>query len=752
MEEKGSYRRNDALAKVTGTARFTDDIKLPGMLHCVPVYHDGCVHGKILSIDGLEEATSRPGVRRVLCHRDVPGELTFGQIFKDYAMLAKDKIRCEGDVIALVVADSPAEALAASRCITLQLEELPPLYSPEEALRKEAPLIHPSHGSNIINRHQIRRGKEIDAALEECDLVLERQYNTAAVEHVYLEPESALCIPRPDGVMEVHAGVQHPFSTRRFIAALLGCPLSEVEILGTPMGGGFGGKDDTISIVAARTALAAQLCGKPVKMTYTREWSIRESYKRHPYRMNYHIGLKDRKIHGVKVEIQADGGAYASVTPWVTWRSTVQCCGPYRVENVHCDATGVYTNNVFTGAFRGFGAPQVNFAVEQWVEECAEALEMDPLEFRRLNMLRQDDETVTAQKLDNHKVSLEEVMDRALELSDYLEKRRKNSRGQGPGPFYGIGMAISYRGCSLGAEGMDFCPAIINGQFDGSILLDVGIHENGQGSETAMIRILSQELGVKEERIRYNRPSTSRIPDGGSTVASRGTLMGGGAVVNAAGELKKKLSHCLQGKLGCSPEEVQFHHDRIWGKDPSRSLGWDEAMQEMFLLTEYPFAFGHFQAPKVSWDEENGRGKAYFTWGYSCQIVELEVSGEKGPVKLLGAYAVHDAGRVINPQMIRGQVYGGFLQGYGMACMEDLNIQKGRIGHKNLNRYTIPRASDSCDMLVDFIENPDPQSPSGAKGIGEPALEIAAAATANALRNALGKGFHFYPFFPKGDK
>lgn len=737
--------RNDSLGKVTGKARYTDDIKMHSMLYCVPVYTDRYIHAKIKSITGLSEASVSPGVIKVITDKDIPGKAAFGQIFKDYFMLATDRIRCEGDVIALVVAKTRKQGLEASRLIDIEGEELPALFDPVEAIKNTQNLIHPGKGSNIINQHKIRRGKEIDEALKECDFILERHYSTGHVEHAYLEPEAAVCRKRGDGVMEVYGSMQHPFSTRRFVAALLNRPLADIEVIGTPMGGGFGGKDDTAAIVCARTALAAELTGRPVKMTYTREMSMRESYKRHPYTMDYTIGLKNGKIHAVKTKMIADGGAYTSVTPWVTWRSTVQCCGPYQVENVYADVFGVHTNNVYTGAFRGFGAPQVNFAVEQWVEDCASRLKIDSVEFRRNNMVKQNCETITSQKLDNHVVSLEEVMDKALSLSDYTKKVKNNSYGCSTEPQYGIGIAISYRGCSLGAEGMDFCSAIINCQFDGSILLEVGIHENGQGAESAMILLLEKELGVDRKRIRYPRASTSHIPDGGTTVASRGTLMGGGAVVNAVKNLKKVIADSLHETLDCRIDEVNFTNDAVFGKDANHRLSWNEAMHQMFLNSDYPYAFGSFQAPKVSWDEETGKGNAYFTWGYSCQIAEVEVNPDTGKIKLLKAYAVHDIGKAVNKVMLKGQIYGGFTQGYGMGVMENLNIVKGKIKHINFNKYKIPRATDIPDIEAFIVENPDPNSPSGAKGIGEPALEIAAAATANAVRNATGRACPSYP-------
>ncbi|MCD6181176.1 MAG: xanthine dehydrogenase family protein [Candidatus Cloacimonetes bacterium] len=735
--------RNDGYAKVTGKARYTDDLLCMDVLHCVPVYTD-FVHAKLHHIH-TGKAEKMAGVKRVITHKDILGTAWFGQIFQDYFMLATDTIRCNGDVVALVVAASRQEAIAAAKAVEVVAEELPALTNPLEALDADAILVHQSKGSNLINHHKIRRGAPT-AAWQECDTILERDYETAPVEHAYLEPEAALCIPRDDGVMEVHGSMQHPFSTRRFVAAILGTTLANVEVITNPMGGGFGGKDDTAAIVCARAALAAHLCGKPVKITYTREWSMRESYKRHPYHLHYKIGLKGTKIHAVECRIIADGGAYTSVTPWVTWRSTVQCCGVYTVPHVHADVYGVHTNNVFTGAFRGFGSPQVNFAVEQWIDECAAAVKMDPVRFREANMLRQNSVTITNQRLDSHIVSTAQVLDAVVSESDFANKVSACSYGKGE-KLYGIGLALVYRGCSLGAEGMDFCSAIINAQFDGSILLDVGIHENGQGAESAMILLLEKHLGVTRERVRYNRPSTSHIPDGGTTVASRGTLMGGGAVMNAIRRLKEIIATALHAENGCAKEDVSFHDDRIWfGAD---SLSWEEAMKQMYLARTYPFAFGSFAAPRVSWNEETGEGDAYFSYVYSCQAVDLEIDAKTKNVKLLHVWAAHDIGSAVNPQMLKGQIYGGIMQGAGMALWEDLHQQAGCIQAKNFHTYRIPRTTDVPKIHISIIENDDPTSPSGAKGIGEPALELIAPAIANAVYRATGKRINSYPIQPK---
>jgi len=734
--------RNDGRAKVTGAARYADDLKAPGMLHAVPVYTEH-VHARLVAVH-TGEARRQPGVAAVITARDVPGEVRFGQIIRDYRMLVDDKIRCHGDVVAVVAAETREAALAAARLVRVEAEPLPPVLDPEAALRPDAPLVHETHGSNVICTHHVRRG-DIAAGFREADFVLEQDFATQFIEHAYLEPESGLAIPRDDGVMEIRGSMQHPYSTRRFTAALLGVPLTEVEVVGTPMGGGFGGKDDTAAIVCARAALAARLTGRPVKMTYDREWSVRESYKRHPYRVHYRMGVgRDGLIKAVQCRVVADGGAYCSVTPWVTWRSTVQCCGPYLVPHVHAEIYGVYTNNVFTGAMRGFGSPQINFMIEQLVEMAAERLGLSLLEFRRRNMVRQGATTITGQILDNHVVSLGHVLDTVAEKLGYEEKLSRCSRGRGEGDeLYGVGLAISYRGVSLGAEGVDFCSAIVNVQFDGSVLLDVAVHENGQGSEAAMVLLLAGELGLPKERIRHRRANTSSIPDGGTTVASRGTVMGGGAVVLAAREVKRKMAAVAGECLGCAPEAIRFVDGRLEG--PAGAMPFEKVIREMQQRKQYAYALGVFQSPTVSWDEATGQGNAYFTWVYGCQGVEVAVNRKTGKVRLLNVVAAHDVGRAVNPAMVLGQIYGGVAMGAGYALTEEVLMDGGRITSLNYDSYRIQRAPDLPEITAVIVENIDSNSPSGAKSVGEPTNELMAPAVANAVYQATGRRYFRLP-------
>jgi len=727
--------RNDATAKVTGRTRFTADIKVPGLLHAAPVYSD-CVHAEIRGLR-TAEAEAAPGVVRVLTAADVLGANLSGPIIQDCPVFAADRIRSHGDVVALVVAEDRESAIRAASLVEVVAEELPAVLDPEEALASDAVLVHEGHGTNLVNHHKVRRGNP-DEGFAASAFVIEHEFGTQLVEHAYLEPEVALCIPRADGVMEVHASLQHPYSTRRVVAGSLGVKLTEVEVRPAPMGGGFGGKDDTVSNVCARAALAARLLERPVSICYEREWSVRESYKRHPYKARYRLGVGDDGLmKAVEVRMVADSGAYCSVTPWVTWRSTVQCCGPYRVENVHADIYGVYTNNVFTGAMRGFGSPQVNFFVEQLVDMAAERCGISGVEFRRRNMLREGETTVTGQVLEGHTVSTGQVLDEVLEAFDFEAKLERCSFGRSEDDeLYGVGLALSYRGMSLGAEGVDFCSAVVDVQFDGSILLESGIHENGQGSEAAMVLVLADELGVDRARIRYRQPSTSTIPDGGPTVASRGTLMGGSAVVDAARKIKRQVAAIVAPELGCDSEQVEFREDRVHG--PDGSISFEEAIGHMARNKRHPYAFGSYAGPAVDWREMDGQGRAYFTWVYGCQAIELTVNRRTGKVRLIDAIAAHDVGRAINPEMLRGQFFGGMAMAIGYALHEEVDQVDGRIKNLNLDHYRIPRAKDVPRMQAIIVENPDRHSLSGAKGVAEPTNELMAPAIANAIYRATG--------------
>lgn len=504
------------------------------------------------------------------------------------------------------------------------------------------------------------------------------------------------------------------------------------------MGGSFGGKDEVISSMAARAAVLALKTGRPVKMVNTRAESILESYKRHPYKMKYKVGAtKEGKLIAMEIKAIADSGAYACQTPFVTWRSVVQATGPYEITDVKTDTYGYYTNNVYTGAMRGYGSPQIVFAQESLMDELAEELKMSPLELRLKNIYHNNSITASGQKLDNHQVSLEEVISKAVEVSNYKEKYAEYNRSQLGDKKRGIGMAISFRGCSLGAEATDAAGAIVAIQRDGSILISCGLAENGAGLKTVLTQIAAEELGVDIKRINYMEIDTSVSPESGPTVASRSTLLGGNAVKNAAHQLKETLAEIIAAEFKIRANNLVFKKENISDKDKDQKIiSFDQAVDLAHKQGIFLSAYGWYKVPGISWDEETGQGRPYFTYVYGCQVAEVEVDIGTGQIEVIKITAAHDVGRAINPACLRGQIYGGVMMGLGYGIMEELETEKGYIKNTNFDEYLIPTIKDMPEITPIIVENPDPYGPYGAKSIGEPTLELGAAAIANAVAQA----------------
>ena len=608
-------RRVDALGKVTGRAKFAADYNAGHQLYG-KVLRSAYPHARILGID-TAKARQLEGVEAVLTAQDIPGEKVIGIVVKNQAILAVDKVRYLGDGLALVAARTREIAEAAVKLIKVDYEPLPVVSDPEAALAPDAPRIHGE--DNTFVHHKVRKG-DVEKGFAQADFVIERRFRTPCIEHSYLEPEAVLAEPAEHGGVVVTGSVQNLFSSRRSVAAALKLDLNRVEIIQATLGGSFGGKDEVMTSMCCRAALLALATGKPVKMVNSREESMLESYKRHPYVLYYKWGAKkDGSITAMEIKCIADGGAYASMSPFVTWRSVVQATGPYYCENVKTDVYAVYTNNNYTGAMRGFGSPQVNFAIESMMDELGEKVGKDPLEIRLQNGFKDGAVTATQQKL-THKVSLMEVLTKATEAADFRTKWKKYRTAPAAPKKRGIGLACSYRGVSLGAEGVDAAGAIVSVQTDGSVIVSSGITDMGQGAQTQMSQIAAEVLGISMDRIRFLNTNTSRVPDSGPTVASRGTIMGGSAAKKAAEIVRATL-------LGVGAEMVKLAADKceladnylVEKRSGKRLASFTEVAAECFRRGKAMHALGWHKAPPTSWHEEEGKGDAYFTFVYARQ-------------------------------------------------------------------------------------------------------------------------------------
>ncbi|WP_211287860.1 xanthine dehydrogenase family protein molybdopterin-binding subunit [Petrotoga mexicana] len=691
----------------------------------------------------LDEAKKIPGVKAIITANDIPNN-EFGVIIPDQQVLAKERTYFIGDGIAVVAAETPESAKKAVESIKVEYDEISGIFDPLES--KNAPSIHEDKDNNQVIHHKLRKGN-IEEGFKRCDVILEREYQTQFIEHAYMEPEVVIAVPyENNSVVTIYGSVQNPFACRNAVASVLKIGFNQVRIVQNHIGGSFGGKDEVISSMAARAAVLALKTNRPVKLKNTREESIIESYKRHPYNMRYKVGAtKEGKLLAMEIEAIADSGAYACQTPFVTWRSVVQATGPYEIPNVKTDTYGYYTNNVYTGAMRGYGSPQVIFANESLMDELAQELGMNPLDLRLKNIFHDNSETASGQKLDNHKVSLEEVIKKAADSINFLEKYKEYSREQKGDKRKGIGMAISYRGCSLGAEAVDAAGIILSIQKDGTVYLYSGLAENGQGLKTAFSQIVAEELGIDIEKINFMVVDTLVSPDSGSTVASRATLIGGNASLDAAKNLKKKLTDFIVKKYNLVFNELIFKDNSIYTPDQKKIISFDEAASQAYNSGVFLSSYGWYKAPEISWDEETGQGRPYFTYVYGCQIAEVEVDIGTGEIKVLKMVAAHDVGRAINPANVLGQFYGGISMGLGYGIMEELDINEGYINNTNFDEYLIPTVKDMPDITPIIVENPDPNGPYGAKSIGEPTLELGAAAIANAVAQATGKRIRSLP-------
>ncbi len=742
-------KRIDGKAKVMATATYTEDIRLPNALYVLPVFA-GIPHAKVTNID-TSAMCSLPGVHEVLTWRDVPGELCFGAIRQDQPLLVKDRIRCVGDPIVVVVSEHKYTEKELRERISLTYEDLPPLFDPEEALKPDAIQIHASYPNNISATHKVIKGNAV-AELKRCKHVIERSYGTQLVEHAYLELESVFARSDNNGGVVLVGSFQNPFTARKSIARVLGLTLAQVRIIQPEIGGSFGGKDDVMHYLGGWCALAALKTGRPARCQLTREQSLLHSYKRHPYKMFYRAGFNDEgRVHAMEIKIIADSGAYTSKTPTATWRSAVHAAGPYDIEHVHISLTAAYTNNPYTGSMRGFGSPQITFAYESLMDEIAVELGKDPFRIRKINALKNGGKTATGQYLKGHQVSLNEVLDKAAKASEYFKKEKEYRRDNSNNFNHikkGIGIGVSYRGVSLGAEGVDAAGCIVEVQSDGSVTVTTGLSEMGQGLKTIVVQIVADELGIGVERIKYIPLDTSLAPDSGPTVASRGTLVAGNAALAAATKLKRIIGEVVHQYIdGTTSGELIFVNNCIYrkGSSPDKGVSFDTAIKLAYAKGLPLLASGWFSAPPITWDDELGQGAPFFSYTYGCQIAEVEVDELTGKVNVKKVTACHDVGRAINPDGTVGQIIGGVTMGVGYALLEDIGLVEGKIANKNLDRYLIPTSLDVPTVEVLLVENFDPDGPMGAKGIGEPATEVTAAAIANAVYAATGRRMRCLP-------
>jgi len=666
-------------AQALGDRPYIDDLVRPGMLFGALVLSPHA-RARVEAIR-TEAAAAMPGVLAVATADDVPGERWYGLIYADWPgfVAVGEDARCVGDVLAVVAAESEAQARAAAAKVVVDYVVLDPVLDPFAAMAEDAPQVNPRH-DNVLAHTIIRRG-DADAALADSAHVVTGTWKTQRIEHLFLEPESVLAEPMPDGRLHLYSPGQGIFDDRRQVASFLGIAEDEIFVELVANGGAFGGKEDLS--VQAHTALLAQMTSRPVKITLSREESIRMHPKRHPITMDYTVGCDaEGRLTAVKARMVGDSGAYASVGGKVLERAAGHACGPYDVGAVDIESKAVYTNNPPCGAMRGFGANQAHFAMEGALDQLATAVGIDGWEIRWRNALDVGGTFTTGQVLEKGvglKETLEAVKDRYYEAHE-------------AGRAVGIACGIKNTGIGNGAAEWGKSRLVVEG--DGSVILFNGYTDMGQGLFTILTQLAAEVTGLPASTFRPRTDSTYAL-DCGQTTGSRATLLGGRAVVAAAESMRRDLDQ------GSSLADLV---GRVYEGD---------------VLIDDTTAPGQ---------ENGGTIKTHTAFGYATQVCILD---DEGAVELV--VAAHDVGRAINPALCEGQIEGAVHMGLGYALTEELPCPNGMPVTFTLRELGVLRARDMPRVEVVLVEEPEPEGPFGAKGVGEIGLVPTAAAVAGAL-------------------
>jgi aldehyde oxidoreductase len=751
-----NVRRTDAPSKVTGKLRYAGDMVMPHMLH-VQVLRSPRAHARIVSID-TSKAEAMEGVEGVITSADVPGEDGFGVFVNDQPIMARGKVRYVGEAVAAVAAEDLLTARRALKAIRVEYEDLPAVFDPEEAMAEGAPVLHDTAPGNLVKHIPIRKG-DVDKAFASCDLVVEETYRTQAVEHAYLEPEAGLAYVDHDGVVTVHSPSQNITHHRHMLARILALPINKVRMIMSPVGGGFGGKEDMI--YQGMLALLAMKTGRPVRLVFTREESIASTAKRHPSRTRCRMGLmRDGRIVASEITMICDGGAYGLSTEGVMRKAAILGAGPYDIPNVKVDTYGIYTNNTPSGAFRTFGAMQSQFATESHLDICAERLGLDPFEIRRINGMRDGAVTHTRQKLGS--VSFSRVLEAAEKASRWETgvpvsrgRARKDLGGEGNrqsctlGARFskptrpqmarrrGRGVAASWYGIARTAT-VDRAGAWVEIDDGGTAKVITGVTEIGEGILTVLAQIAADELGIRPEDVTIGDNDTARSPEAAHAGATRQTYMIGNVVALASRDARSRLDPVIAAYWDVAVDTIEARGGEIWARGSNLRMSMADAVALAKQRGVVCVGSGSFGTDTTGLDPVDGAGRPWQAYVYGCQVAEVEVDIATGEVQVLGIWAAHDIGRVVNPRGVEGQIEGGIVQAVGQALMEDYQQVNGHTTTPGLAKYILPTSLDVPRVTSILIEDHDPLGPLGVKGIGEPAMVPTCPAITNAIYDAVG--------------
>ncbi len=672
-----SVPRKDGIGKATGAALYADDIVFPGMLYGRTI-RSTIARGRVRSIRLDFDSTGFT----IVDYHDVPDRNVVDLIAQDQPYLVEHEVRHMAEPILLLAHEDREKLLAAK--VVIEYDEAPPLFDPEQSTQS-------------FKNIDIVKG-DAAAAFAGADIIVEGTYRTGHQEHIYIEPNGVIAVPE-DGGITIHGSIQCPFYALKAVRCLMGSS-HPVRVIQTETGGGFGGKEEYPSMIAGHAAMLALKSGRPVKIVYDRGEDMVATTKRHPSIVRHRTGLsRDGRLLAMDVEVILDGGAYVTLSPVVLSRGCIHAAGPYRCDNVSIRGRAMFTNTPPNGAFRGFGAPQTEFAVEVHLDRIAAALDICPVQLRRINALRPGDTTATGQTL-REDSSAHLVLEEAVRRTDFTRKRAEYK-----GSNRAIGLALFYHGAGFTGSGEKYLKSKARLELTpAGVRIAVGSTEIGQGTRTMHAQIVTDALGIPYESVEVAQPDTARVADSGPTVASRTCMVVGKILEECALEMKEKLG-------GLSPREYHARHGAF-------------SVERMYEPPDW-----------IQWDDDTYTGDAYATYGWGCDVAELEVDPDTFEVRPVKLTAVQEFGRPIHPALAKGQIEGGTVQGLGYALLERVVMKNGAMANSQLTNYTIPTTLDTPEIDVVMLTNPYPGGPFGAKGLGELPMDGPAPAVVNALRH-----------------
>ncbi|RMG63310.1 MAG: aldehyde oxidase [Chloroflexi bacterium] len=730
-----SLPRIDARAKVTGQALYPGDLTLPGMAHAKVLFARR-PHARVKSID-LREALALPGVIAIFTGADVPNN-EYGLVLFDAPVMVSAEtqlptpafpdgkwavgsraakpfdgvVRHVGEKLAFIVAETERIAERARDLIRVEYDDLPPLTDMHAALQPDAPQIHPHYPGNVMKRYRIRKG-DVAAAFAQCDVIVEDIYTTGAQEHAYLQPEAGLAYMDESGCVTVQVAGQWAHEDQHQIAHALGLPLDQVRVIYPAIGGAFGGREDmSVQIVLA---LAAWKLRRPVKIVWTREESIIGHHKRHPMWFHAKLGAtRDGRLLAAQVEVRADAGPYAYTSTKVLGNTTVTCVGPYEIPNVAVDACAVVTNNVPSGAFRGFGAPQALFVAETQMNKLAEKLGMDPIALRLKNALRDGSLTVNNTPIPPGCTIADVIARCAAQIEKEEVPPSQFSILNSSFLRRGRGFACGHKNVGFSFGFPERCEATVElhggAEIERAVVRHAGA-ECGQGAHTAFLQLAAEMLHLPVEKIELVLSDTATSGSSGSASASRLTFM---------------AAHAIQGAIAAALDK------------------WRD--EERPAIAHYVYR----PRPTTPMDEATGQGDPNITYGYVAQYAEVAVDVETGHVRVQRIVCADDVGRAVNPQQVIGQIEGGVVQALGWTSLENFVMRDGHVLSSHFSTYLIPSVLDVPDRVeAVLVENPDPQGALGIRGMAEMPFLVVAPAVIAAIHDATGVWINDLPVTPE---